>query len=180
MKYENIMTWNLRDNLFGNLRGPVYDALDEADIQTVGDLVLKTEDEVYRIPGVGAISVHYLKDSLKDYNLKFGWTKEEHEKAILTGLKNPNEIDNVQFSFSKKGENNHFEYEFEFISNSFSVKKQTFSDSDFLNDFFDALNELLLKMKSEKEFYDLIGTTKILLDKYQINKLKNLYRININ
>jgi hypothetical protein len=99
MKYEDIMTWNLRDNLFGNLRGPVYDALDEADIQTVGDLVLKTEDEVYRIPGVGAISVHYLKDSLKDYNLKFGWTKEEHEKAILTGLKNPNEIDDVHKDF---------------------------------------------------------------------------------
>jgi len=97
---KSLMMACLRDTNFGSLRQPVYDALEQANIQTVSDLVLKTENEVYQIPGVGSTSVRYLKYGLNDYNLNFGMSEEEIKKdSLKKTIKDPNEISNIRRDF---------------------------------------------------------------------------------
>lgn len=99
-----------------------------------------------------------------------------YNEHILPILKN-HQLQGVKFSYSSKEKNGEFEYLFTFGLNGKKFGIYSFSDVDFLDDFFIPLNELFSKTNIDKRFYDFIGTTKILLDKNQEIKLKNSYNI---
>ena len=46
-------------------------------VKTIGDLVQKTQSELYRIPGFGTVSLNQVKHCLQEINLELGMSPEK-------------------------------------------------------------------------------------------------------
>ncbi len=59
-----------------------YNCLRNANIQTIGDLVLRTEAEMMKTKNFGRKSLLEIKDILDGMGLQFGMRQDEHGRLI--------------------------------------------------------------------------------------------------
>ena len=62
-----------------SLSGRTFSTLVRMGIKTIGDVVQKSEGELYRTPGFGTVSLNQVKHCLQEINLELGMSPEKVE-----------------------------------------------------------------------------------------------------
>lgn len=119
----------------------------EVGIETVGDLIGKTEDELLRIDGIGAKAIEELREGLEARNLLYILEPDEDEadredlSQLLNMVFSPDPDNDIMLGTAAPA-THHFT-EDEFIGGADSDEHDDSEDSDIINEDLDSLGDLL-------------------------------------
>ena len=122
----------------------------EVGIETVGDLVGKSEEDLLRIDGIGAKAIEELRDGLEEHNLLYilddhdDTADEEDLSQLMQMIFSPDGSDDIMLG--KSAPRQHYDTDEEMIGGPAESTTSTDADSDIINEDTSSLEELLSQL----------------------------------
>ena len=126
----------------------------EVGIETVGDLVGKTEEDLLRIDGIGAKAIEELRDGLEEHNLLYildsseDTADEEDLSQLMQMIFSPDGGDDIMLGTSAPRQ--HTDSDEELLGAPMGSGNED-QDSDIINEDMSSLDELLNRLVKEEE-----------------------------
>ena len=126
----------------------------EVGIETVGDLIGKTEDDLLRIDGIGAKAIEELRDGLEARNLLYILEPDEDEadsedlSQLLNMVFSPDADSDIMLGTAAPSK--HQSFDDELIGGSSNEEQEESSESQVINEDLGSLHDLLSQVEKNE------------------------------